>query len=57
MFHLFSKDAHEFLCQVLDQLKEDFDKLNKKSGLPEEITKLPDNSSDFKAGNCCINFC
>ena len=24
------KDAHEFLCQVLDQLKEEFDKLNKK---------------------------
>ncbi len=26
---IYIKDAHEFLCQVLDQLKDDADKLNK----------------------------
>jgi hypothetical protein len=28
------KDAHEFLCQLLDQLKDDMDKINKQLALP-----------------------
>jgi hypothetical protein len=34
------KDAHEFLCQVLDQLKEDIERLKKKAEISDNKMKL-----------------
>jgi ubiquitin carboxyl-terminal hydrolase 26/29/37 len=42
MYYFFFQDAHEFLCQILDQLKEEIISLNKEF---VEIRKMEENSA------------